>query len=36
MASDWLAASLPANQKPWHNSMLLQLVNMDFNMEIPK
>ena len=35
MASDWLAASLPANQKPWHNSML-QLVNMDFNMEIPK
>ena len=31
MASDWLAAVLPANQMPGLN---IFLTNMDFNMEI--
>ena len=31
MASDWLAAVLPANQMPGWRSLL---TNMDFNMEI--
>ena len=35
MASDWLAAVLPANQMPGLK-IFVMLTNMDFNMEISK